>query len=59
MQDARIGEIDTDDYINTRNETNVWSRGEVTTIDLKQGDGDVIDDAPASGSDEPDGSREQ
>ncbi|HUS64251.1 MAG TPA: serine/threonine-protein kinase [Kofleriaceae bacterium] len=58
VPDARVGEIDTDDYINTANETNVWSRGEVTSIDLKQGDGDVIDDGSASGSDEPDGSRE-
>jgi serine/threonine-protein kinase len=53
VPDARVGEIDTDDNINTGVETQVWSRGEVTSIDLKQGEGDVIDDA-----DDPDGSPE-
>lgn len=53
VPDARVGEIDTDDYINTGVETAVWSRGEVTSIDLKHGDEDVVDD-----SDDPDGSRE-
>ena len=58
VPDARVGEIDTDANDNTSLDTHVWSRGEVTTIDLRQGDGDVIDDVPAPGGDEPDGSRE-